>query len=270
MDLGLKGKVALVTGGSSGIGLATAQRFLAEGAKVAIVGRDTGRLEKAAATLRSGDNVAAGDVATFAGDVSSPADVEAMVAAAVKALGRLDIVVSNAGTRLPGTFDTLNLATLDAHWRTKVLGAWELARHAAPHLRKQASGRFIVVIGQAGKIPAANTIGACVTNSAQHAFVKALSDHFAKDNILVTAVCPSHISTPMTEGRKLEGERYLGQSLEHQESGWGLKVPLGRMGAPEDVANAIAFLASCADPMAFTGRVLSAEDIVDALDGPAS
>lgn len=244
MDLGLKGKVALITGGSSGIGLATAQRFLAEGAKVAIIGRDAGRLEKAAQTLRDEEGVAAGDVATFAGDVSRPADVEAMVAAAVKALGKLDIVVSNAGTHLPGEFDSLDLADLDAHWRTKVLGPWELARHAAPHLRKQLSGRFIVVIGQAGKIPAANTIGACVTNAAQHAFVKALSDQLAKDNILVTAVCPSHISTPLTEGLKLEGERYLGQSLEHQESGWGIKVPLGRMGAPEDVANAIAFLAS--------------------------
>lgn len=244
MDLGLKGKAALVTGGSSGIGLATAQRLLAEGAKVAIAGRDTGKLEKAAQKLRGGSGVAAKDVAAFAGDVSKPADVEVMVTAAVNAFGRLDIVVSNASTRLPGNFDTLEVSALDTHWRTKVLGAWELAKQATPHLRKQLSSRFIVVIGQAGKVPSASTIGACITNAAQHAFVKALSDHLAKDNILVTAVCPSHIRTPMTEGLNLEGERYLGQSLEHQESGWGLKTPLGREGAPEDVANAIAFLAS--------------------------
>jgi 3-oxoacyl-[acyl-carrier protein] reductase len=224
--------------------LATAQRFLAEGAKVAIVGRDVTRLEKAAKLLRGANDIAAGDVAMFAGDVSKPSDIASMVAASVDALGQLDIVVSNAGSRLPGNFETLEVSALEAHWQTKVLGAWELARQATPHLRKQLSGRFIVVIGQAGKIPAANTIGACITNAAQHAFVKALSDHLAKDNILVTAVCPSHIRTPMTEGLDLEGERYLGQSLEHQESGWGLKVPLGRMGAPEDVANAIAFLAS--------------------------
>jgi NAD(P)-dependent dehydrogenase (short-subunit alcohol dehydrogenase family) len=244
LDLGLKGKVAIVTGGSSGIGLATAQRFLAEGARVAIVGRNAGTLEKAAQALRAGDGVAAADVAIFAGDVAKPADIAAMVAGAVDALGRLDIVVSNAGSRLPGDFDTLDISALEAHWRTKVLGTWELARQATPHLRKQSSGRFIVVIDQAGKVPAASTIGACVTAAAQHAFIKALSDHLAKDNILVTAVCPSHIRTPATEGLNLDGERYLGVSLEHQESGWGLKVPLGRMGAPEDVANAIAFLAS--------------------------
>ncbi len=244
MDLGLKGKAAIVTGGSSGIGLAAAQRLLAEGAKVAIMGRDAARLEKAVQTLRNGDGVAPRDVASYAGDVAQAKDVAAMVAAAVDALGRLDIVVSNAGTRLPGNFDTLDIAAVEAHLRTKVLGTWELARQAVPHLRKQKSGRFIVVVGQAGKVPAANTIGSCVTNAAQHAFVKALSDHLGKDNILVTAVCPSHIRTPMTEGRKLEGERYLGRSLEHQESGWGLQVPLGRMGEPEDVANAIAFLAS--------------------------
>jgi NAD(P)-dependent dehydrogenase (short-subunit alcohol dehydrogenase family) len=244
LDLGLKGKVAIVTGGSSGIGLAVAQRLLAEGAKVAIMGRDARKLDKAVQTLRKGEGVAVADVTSHAGDVAVAADVSAMVAAAVKALGRLDIVVSNAGARLPGNFDTLDIASVETQLRTKVIGAWELARQAVPHLRKQTSGRFIVVVGQAGKVPAANTIGACVTNAAQHAFVKALSDHLAKDSILVTAVCPSHIRTPMTEGLKLEGERYLGQSLEHQESGWGLQVPLGRMGAPEDVANAVAFLAS--------------------------
>lgn len=244
MDLGLKAKVALVTGGSSGIGLATAQRFLAEGAKVAIVGRDTRKLDAALKTLREQDGVAPGDVMAHAGDVSRPADVAAMVSATVEVLGRLDIVVSNAGSALPGRFDALDATSVDAQLRTKVLGAWELARQAFPHLRKQKTGRFIVVIGQAGKVPAANTIAACVTNAAQHAFVKALSDELGKDNILVNAVCPSRIRTPRTEARKWEGERYLGQSLEHQESGWGLEVPLGHMGEPEDVANAIAFLAS--------------------------
>jgi 3-oxoacyl-[acyl-carrier protein] reductase len=243
LDLGLKGKVAIVTGGSSGIGLAAAQRFLAEGARVAIMGRDAGKLDKALQTLRETDGVRANDVTGYAGDVARPADVAAMVGAAVNALGRLDIVVSNAGAPLRGDFDALGTAQVEAQLRTKVLGAWELARQAVPHLRKQESGRFIVVIGQAGKVPAAKTIASCVVNAAQHAFVKALSDHLAKDNILVTAVCPSSIRTARNEGLP-EGELYIGRSLEHQESGWGREVPLGRMGAPEDVANAIAFLAS--------------------------
>lgn len=244
MDLKLTGKAVLITGGSSGIGLATASRFLAEGADVFIAGRDPGRLETAIDRLRNGGGAAAGKVGGIAGDVGQPADVEAMVAGAVAALGRLDIVVSNAGTHLRGDFDALETASVEAQLRTRLLGAWELARQAVPHLRRQGSGRFIVVIGQAGKVPAADMIGSCVTNAAQHAFVKALSDHLGRDNILVTAVCPSHIRTPMTEGADMAGERYLGRSLEHQESGWGLQVPLGRMGAPEDVANAITFLAS--------------------------
>ena len=244
MDLHLRGKAALVTGGSSGIGLAAARRLLVEGAKVAIAGRDRDRLARAVQALRQGDGVADGDVSFHAGDVARAADVAAMVGGAVAAHGRLDIVVSNAGRELHGDFDTLDTAAVEAQLRTGVLAAWELARQALPHLHRQGAGRFIVVIGQSGKLPAAGTIVSCVANAAQHAFVKALADHLGRDNILVTAVCPSHIRTPMTEGMDLAGERWLGRSLEHQESGWGLDVPLGRMGAPEDVANAIAFLAS--------------------------
>lgn len=232
MDLALKGKVALITGGDSAIGLATARRFLAEGVKVAVAGRDAGKLEKAVQTLRA----ASADVTCHAGDPSQS------VAAAVKAFGQLDIVVSGDGQDLRGNFDSLDPATVDAYLGTKVIGAWELARQAVPYLRKQKSGRFIVVVAEAGKLPAANTIASCVAGAAQHAFVKALSDHLGKDNILVTAVSAGNIRSVTDPG--IEGERYIGRSLEHQEAGWGLTTPLGRMGEPEDVANAIAFLAS--------------------------
>jgi NitT/TauT family transport system ATP-binding protein len=124
------------------------------------------------------------------------------------------------------------------------LGPWELARQVAPHMRAQGGGRFIVIIGQAGKVPGSNIIASAVTNAAQHAFVKSLSDHFGKDNILVNAVCPSRISSPLTQRLKLHNESYVGRSLSQQESGWGLEVPLGHWGTPEDIASAVIFLAS--------------------------
>jgi 3-oxoacyl-[acyl-carrier protein] reductase len=108
----------------------------------------------------------------------------------------------------------------------------------------QGGGRFIVIIGQTGKVPQANAIPSTVVNAAQHAFVKSLSDEFAKDKILVNAVCPSRIKSPLTDGLKLYNEMYLGRSLEQQESQWGAEVPLGRWGTPDDIANAVAFLAS--------------------------
>jgi 3-oxoacyl-[acyl-carrier protein] reductase len=111
-------------------------------------------------------------------------------------------------------------------------------------MRRQGGGRFIVIIGQTGKVPQANAIASTITNAAQHAFVKSLSDQFAADNILVNAVCPSRIKSPLTDGLKLYNEIYLGRSLEQQESKWGAEVPLGRWGTPDDIANAVAFLAS--------------------------
>jgi len=244
MDLQLRGKAALVTGGSGGIGLAIARRLLAEGARVAVAGRDRERLARAVAALRQGDGVGPDSVSFHAGDVAAPAEVAAMVADAVAAHGRLDIVVAGAGGELQGGFDALDPAAVEAHLRTRVMGAWSLASAAVPHLRRQGGGRFIVVIGQSAKLPAADTIAAGMAGAAQHAFVKALSDHLAKDNILVTAVCPGHIRTAPEAGAAPARERWLGRSLEHQEAGWGLDVPLGRAGTPEEVANAVAFVAS--------------------------
>src|SRR5581483_7013030 len=123
-------------------------------------------------------------------------------------------------------------------------GPWELARAAAPHMKKQGGGRFIVIIGQTGKVPQANAIASTVINAAQHAFVTSLSDELAPHKILVNAVCPSRIRSPLTHSLTLHNEVYLGRSLEQQESKWGAEVPLGRWGEPEDIANAVAFLAS--------------------------
>ncbi len=240
MDLGLRGKVALVTGGTSGIGLAIASRFAEEGARLAICGRDRRKLEAAAAELAP----TGAEVLAVAADVSHPDDVERLVRETVERFGRLDIVVSNAGTHLQGRLEEVPVERLEAHLRTKVLGPWELARQVVPHMRRQGGGRFIVIIGQAGKVPGRSVIASAVSNAAQHAFVKSLSDDLGKDNILVNAVCPSRISSPLTARLTLDNEVYLGRSLEQQESGFGREVPLGRWGRPVDIANAVLFLAS--------------------------
>lgn len=236
MDFGLDGKVALITGGSSGIGLAVAQKLAGEGAKVAIAGRERGKLETAAAQVAG--------ARAFAADLREPEQVARLVDDVAAAFGRIDIVVSNAGTHLPGRLEDIESGALMRHLETKVLGAWELARCVVPHMRRQGGGRFIVIIGQAGKVPQANAIASTVTNAAQHAFVKSLSDDLARDNILVNAVCPSRIKSPLTDHLTLYNEVYFGRSLEQQESRWGAEVPLGRWGTPDDIANAVLFLAS--------------------------
>jgi 3-oxoacyl-[acyl-carrier protein] reductase len=237
MDLNLSGKAALITGGTSGIGLAIARRLGEEGCSVAICGREAKKLRSA---LREVGSAARG----FVADIRQPADTARLVGDVIGAFGRIDIVVSNAGTHLAGRLEEVETDALLKHLQTKVLGPWELARHVAPLMRAQGGGRFIVIIGQTGKVPQANAIASTITNAAQHAFVKSLSDELAPSNILVNAVCPSGIKSPLTEGLELYNELYLGRSLEQQEARWGADVPLGRWGAPQDIANAVAFLAS--------------------------
>lgn len=238
MQLGLTGKVALITGGTSGIGLAIAQALAVEGCGVAICGRRKAKLDEAVAALNSPN------AKGFVADICKPADVAGLIDNVCKAFGGIDIAVSNAGTHLPGSIAQVGSDALQRHFETKVIGAWELARSVVPAMKRRGGGRFIVIIGQAGKVPQANGIASAVINAAQHAFVKSLSDDLAPHGILVNAVCPSRIKTPLTEGLTLYNELYYGRSLEQQESKWGAEVPLDRWGTPEDIAKAVAFLAS--------------------------
>jgi 3-oxoacyl-[acyl-carrier protein] reductase len=238
MDLGLRGKIALITGGTSGIGLAIARKLAAEGCGIAICGRDKSKLEQAVASLGPAD------AKGFVADICKPGTVARLVEDVTRMLGGIDIVVSNAGTHLPGRLNEVTSDRLLGHFQTKVLGAWELAQHITPVMVARGGGRFIVVIGQAGKVPQANAIASATVNAAQHAFVKSLSDELAPSNILVNAVCPSRIKSPLTDALTLHSEVHYGRSLEQQETKWGAEVPLGHWGTPEDVANAVAFLAS--------------------------
>jgi 3-oxoacyl-[acyl-carrier protein] reductase len=238
MDLGLSSKIALITGGTSGIGLAIAQKLASEGCRIAICGRDKIKLDRAVASLGPAE------VKGFVADICKTGDVASLVGDVTRVFGGIDIVVSNAGTHLPGRLSEVSPDRLLRHFQTKVSGAWELARHVTPGMAARGGGRFIVVIGQAGKVPQANAIASTTVNAAQHAFVKSLSDELAPSNILVNAVCPSRIKSPLTDALTLHNEVYFGRSLEQQETKWGAEVPLGRWGTPEDIANAVAFLAS--------------------------
>ena len=207
--------------------------------RVAICGRDKDKLDAAVATVSSAS------AKGFVADLCKPEDVAALVDDVAKAFGRIDIVVSNAGTHLAGRLDEVASDELLRHFQTKVVGAWELARCVAPHMRRHGGGRFIVIIGQTGKVPQANAIASTVINAAQHAFVKSLSDELAPDDILVNAVCPSRIKSPLTDASDACTTRSISAAASSsRKSRWGAEVPLGRWGTPEDIANAVAFLAS--------------------------
>ncbi len=244
MDLGLKDKVAIVTEGTTAIGEAIARALAEEGAVVVFGGADAAKVARSQAALRG----QGADVTGTRADIASPADVRRLVDETLARCGRIDIVVSNAGTEVTGTIDEVTAEQVTELMRRKLTGPWELARAVAPHMRQRGSGRFVVVIGDAGKIPGRSVIASAIAGAAQHAFVKSLSDDLGRSNVLVTGVSVGHIG-PAAEAPPVARELHVSRSLGQQESGWAADVPLGRWGTAADVANAVAFL--CSDRSSF-------------------
>lgn len=254
MDLGLTGKVAIVTGGTQGIGKATALRLAAEGAQVVICARGRELLDATAAQVRD----AGGQVQAVAADVSKPDAAGRIVDEALKAFGRIDILVNNAGTSATGAFESVGDEVWQADFDLKLFGAIRLIRRALPHMKQEGGGRIINITNIGAKQPSAGSMPTTVTRAAGLAMTKALSREFAADRILVNTVCIGLVRAGQHE--KTAARR--GIDVEELYQTLGGNVPLGRVGKAEEVANVIAFLAS--DAASFvTGTSIN-------LDGGAS
>lgn len=241
MDLGLKGKVALVGGASRGIGKAVAMGLAREGCLVAICARNQQPLLEAAEDIRRASGV---DVLAVPCDMARAEDIERFVAETARQFGRLDIVVNNAGGPPLGAFERHSDEAWQAALDQNFLSAVRTIRAALPHLRKQGGGRIINITSYAVKQP---LDGLILSNSARLAVVglaKTLSRELGPDNILVNNVCPGPTLTDRMESlmrSRAENEGRLYEDIVAEEN---KRIPLGHMGAAEDVAALVVFLAS--------------------------
>lgn len=239
MDLGLAGKVALITGGSKGIGLGTALCLAREGASVAILARDEAHLQAAAERIA---RESGSEALYIQGDVTSEADCLQAVARTVERFGRLDILVNNAGTSAAAPFDSVGPEAWRADLDLKLFGAIHCSLAAIPHLKAAGGGAIVNITTSAAKAPPASSLPTSVSRAAGLALTKAMSKDLAPHGIRVNTVCIGMIRSDQIE--KGWKRRAPDQTWEQYAADPGHQIPLGRIGNTEEAANVIAFLAS--------------------------
>src|SRR5579863_4401832 len=241
MDLGLKGRVAIVAAASKGLGRAVAEEFAKEGCQVAICARTASEVEK---TAREMEKAFGGNVFSRAMDVTREDAVRAFVADVEKKFGRVDICVTNAGG--PPSKKFLNITIEE--WRTAVdltlMSAVYFAREALPRMRKNRWGRFLTITSVSVKQPIeglllSNSLRAAVTGLA-----KTLASEFGADGITVNNVCPGYTLTERLDELAESQARRGGVEREDIFRSWSSEIPIGRLARPEEFAALVAFLAS--------------------------
>ena len=237
MDLGLKGKVAIVTGGTEGIGRATALKLAQEGASVALCSRRKDKVDQVGAEIAKATGA---PVLALAADMSKADDIDAFMKAVVERFGRIDILVNNAGTSMRGKFLEVDDAMWAGDLELKVFGAIRCSRLAIPHMKKQGGGRIVNITISSAKQPGAESMPTSVSRAAGLAITKALSKEFAADNILVNTICIGKIKSGQHERRYTRD----GQTADQYYGTLAKDIPMKRVGEAEEVANVIAFLAS--------------------------
>jgi len=239
MQLGLQGKVAMITGASRGIGKAIAQALLEEGCAVAICSRNASQLDAAVTELSN-----KGRVLGVPTDVTDEKAVKRCIGAVLKEFGRVDILVNNAGTHLRGTVESTTLDILERQLRDKVFGFFSMIKAVLPTMKAQRDGRIINIVGQAARHPHSDRFPSGVTNAALMAMSKSVADAVARDNIRVNAVCPQYIESELLASLIDKEMRERGVDRATAAAGFTRANPLGRIGHPDEVADLVAFLVS--------------------------
>jgi 3-oxoacyl-[acyl-carrier protein] reductase len=237
MDLGLKGKRALITGGSMGIGKAAALALAAEGCRVAIAARGKDALAQAAEEI-------GGEAMAVQADCTQPVDVRRMAAEVLGRFGGIDILVNSIGAAKSGRF----LQQPEEEWRDslelKLFGVVRCCREVIPHMQRARWGRIVNVIGHRGRQPESQAMAAGVANAGLINFTKALADEFARDGILVNGVSPCPMQTRRLDYMVKAKAAMMRIPEEAAREEFLRDIPIGRFAEPREIAPLIAFLAS--------------------------
>ena len=244
MDLGLQDKVAIVTGGSEGIGKAAALSMANEGAKVIIVARRQEVLDQAAADIKTATE---GVVLPLSVDVTDPGAAKKVVGTAIERFGKVDILVNNAGTSMAKEFEAVSHEDWESDFELKVWAAVRLIQESIPEMRKVGGGRIINVTNLGGRTPGPASMPTSISRAAGIAITKGLSKDLAKDNILVSTVCIGLVKSGQHQRRydaRKQSEPELTIEAFYDQLAEGRAVPIGRVAEPEEAGDVIAFLAS--------------------------
>jgi len=231
-----EGKGVIVTGGGSGIGKATAERFMEEGARMAIFDVSQKNGDSAVAELRHKGY----DPQLFVGDVSKSGDVKRMVRGALRKLGRIDAVFNNAGILVEGTVEDVSERDWDRIMAINVKGVFLMCKEVVPIMLKQRKGAIVNNASCSGLVGDRNAIAYNTSKGAVVLMTKCLALDYALKNIRANCVCPGEIETPMfhqeAKSRNMPIDKYRKVLSECH--------PIGRLGHPKEVADAVLFLAS--------------------------
>ena len=241
MDLGLKGKVALIAGGSLGLGRAVALEMAREGAKVAICALDDPNLPEAAQIIKKQTGV---DIFTIPADVSREEEAKKFVKKSIEHYGTVDILVNNAGGPPSMTFLEIDDNQWHQGFRLNLLSTIVMTREAVPVMKAKRWGRIINMTSIAVKQPIEGLILSNTIRSGVIGFAKSLSNELASFNITVNSVCPGYTMTDRVRNLSKVVAQKQGTTPEAIIQKWASEIPMGRIGTPEEFAALVTFLAS--------------------------
>jgi meso-butanediol dehydrogenase/(S,S)-butanediol dehydrogenase/diacetyl reductase len=249
-DMNLKGKVALITGGGSGIGTAIAERFVADGARICITGRRKEMLEKVAKSLPSGS------VVICQGDVSKEEDVKRMVETTVKFGGKLDVLVNNAGINHPAPIAKLDLELWEHVIAVNLTGPFLLTKEVIPHMMKEGGGSIINIASLGGLRCLPSMPAYCSSKAGLIMLTQQAALEYGSKNIRSNVICPGGVSTDMTVKDFGEFGRMLG--IEHNKfiNQIAQEIPMRRFAATSEIGGLCSYLASD-DSSFMTGAVIT-------------